>query len=99
MTSARTFRLTLAVLVSLICLAQQMALKVSAQAGVDRELLGDIMKIKAIDNHAHPVKYVAPGEAADTEFDALPLDAIAAFPLPLRLSPTNPEFVRAWKDL
>jgi hypothetical protein len=72
---------------------------VRAQAGIDRDLLEEIMKIKAIDNHAHPVKYVAPGEPPDTEFDALPLDAIAAFPLPVRLSPTNPEFIRAWHDL
>jgi uncharacterized protein len=72
---------------------------VSAQAGIDRDLLSDIMKIKAIDNHAHPVKYVADGEPADTEFDALPLDAIMPFPLPVRLSPTNPEFIRAWRDL
>ena len=72
---------------------------VSAQAGIDRDLLAEIMKIRAIDNHAHPVKYVSPGEPPDTEFDALPLDAIAAFPLPVRLSPTNPEFIRAWHDL
>lgn len=70
-----------------------------AQTAADRELLAEIMKIKAIDNHAHPVKYVPQGEPADTEFDALPLDAIAAFPLPVRLSPTNPEFIRAWHDL
>lgn len=69
------------------------------QAGVDRDLLNDINKIKAIDNHAHPVKYVAPGEPADTEFDALPLDAIPPFPLPVRLFPNNPEFIRAWHDL
>lgn len=69
------------------------------QAGVDRDLLKDINKIKAIDNHAHPVKYVAPGEPADTEFDALPLDAIPPFPLPVRLFPNNPEFIRAWHDL
>jgi uncharacterized protein len=73
--------------------------RVRAQAGIDRDLLADIMKIRAIDNHAHPVKYVADGEPADTEFDALPLDAIAAFPLPVRLAPTNPEFIRAWRDL
>src|SRR3989442_10660708 len=66
-----------------------------AQSGVDRDLLNDINKIKAIDNHAHPVKYVAPGEPADTEFDALPLDAIPPFPLPVRLFPGNPEFIRA----
>jgi hypothetical protein len=73
--------------------------RVAGQAGIDRDLLSEIMKIKAIDNHAHPVKYVPEGEPPDTEFDALPLDAIAAFPLPVRLSPTNPEFIRAWKDL
>jgi hypothetical protein len=72
---------------------------VSAQAGIDRDLLSEIMKIKAIDNHAHPLKYVPDGEPADTEFDALPLDAIAAFPLPVRLFPTNPDFIRAWRDL
>ena len=46
------------------------------QAGVDRELLNEIFKIKAIDNHAHPLKYVAEGDKPDDEFDALPLDAI-----------------------
>src|SRR4030095_1732607 len=72
---------------------------VHAQAGIDRDLLADIMKIRATDNHAPPLKYAADGDPADTEFDALPLEAIAAFPLPVRLSPTNPEFIRAWHDL
>src|SRR6478735_2065499 len=85
--------------VLLIFAALESAPPTGAQAGIDRDLLAEIMKIKAIDNHAHPVKYVAPGEAADTEFDALPLDAIAAFPLPVRLNPANPEFIRAWRDL
>src|SRR5881392_4479865 len=72
---------------------------VISQSNLDRDLLSEISKIKAIDNHAHPLKYVAPGEKPDDEFDALPLDAIEAFPLPLRLSPANPEFIRAWHDL
>jgi len=71
----------------------------SGQAGIDRQLLNDINAIKAIDNHAHPLKYVANSEKPDDEFDALPLDAIPPFPLPVRLSPTNPEFIRAWHDL
>src|SRR5215813_7515230 len=75
------------------------AAPVLPQSGVDRDLLSDILKIKAIDNHAHPLKYVAPGEKPDDEFDALPLDAIPPFPLPVRLSPTNAEFIRAWHDL
>ena len=86
-------------LVVMMATASSSKSRVSAQAGIDRDLLAEIMKIKAIDNHAHPVKYVSQGEPADTEFDALPLDAIAAFPLPVRLSPTNQEFIRAWHDL
>ena len=76
-----------------------LSVPIQSQTRMDQELLNEIMKIKAIDNHAHPVKYVAEGEPPDDEFDALPLDAIVAFPLPVRLSPTNPEFMRAWRDL
>ena len=72
---------------------------IRAQIAADRDLLAEISGIKAIDNHAHPLKYVAAGEKADDEYDALPLDVIEAFPLPVRLSPTNPEFIRAWHDL
>jgi len=43
---------------------------VLAQSGIDRDLLNEIYKIKAIDNHAHPLKYVAEGEKPDDEFDA-----------------------------
>jgi predicted TIM-barrel fold metal-dependent hydrolase len=87
----------LAILLCLLTATSSFELR--AQTAVDRDLLAEISKIKAIDNHAHPLKYVAPGEKPDDEFDALPLDAIMAFPLPVRLSPTNPEFIRAWHDL
>src|SRR3989440_10453867 len=70
-----------------------------SQAVADPSLLAEINQIKAIDNHAHPLKYVAEGEKPDDEFDALPLDAITAFPLPVRLNPGNPEFIHAWHDL
>ena len=89
----------MAVTVCVLGALQFIAPRVAGQAGIDRDLLSEITKIKAIDNHAHPVKFVAEGEPADTEFDALPLDAIAAFPLPVRLNPANPEFIRAWRDL
>src|SRR5438132_4061898 len=82
----------------LICVCL-LAGQVNAQVTADHSLLAEINRIKAIDNHAHPLKYVAPGEKPDDEFDALPLDAIDAFPLPLRLSPANPEFIHAWRDL
>src|SRR5438132_2690006 len=70
-----------------------------AQTVADPSLLAEISKIKAIDNHAHPLKYVAEGDQPDDEFDALPLDAIELFPLPVRLSPTNPEFIGAWREM
>lgn len=65
----------------------------------DPDLTNEIFNIKAIDNHAHPLKYVGPGEKPDDEYDALPLEAIPPFPFPVRLNPTNPEFIRAWHDL
>jgi len=68
-----------------------------AQSAPDPQLLAEINKIKAIDNHAHPLKYIGEGEKADDEYDALPLEAIDPFPLPVRLSPENPEFIAAWK--
>ena len=83
----------------LLLLMITVASPVLPQSGIDRDLLSDISKIKAIDNHAHPLKYVAPGEKPDDEYDALPLEAIPPFPLPVRLMPTNLEFVRAWRDL
>src|SRR2546423_12396583 len=85
-------------LLVLICVCF-LSFPIDAQTRADADLANEINKIKAIDNHAHPLKYVAPGEKPDDEFDALPLDAIEAFPLPLRLSPANPEFIHAWHDL
>ena len=73
--------------------------QVFAQSQPDPALLNEINKIKAIDNHAHPLRFVEEGAKPDDEFDALPLDAIEPFLLPTRLNPTNPEFIGAWKDL
>ena len=87
------------IVIGLCLLVAAGSMQVDAQVAVDRDLHAEIFKIKAIDNHAHPLKYVAPGEKPDDEFDALPLDAIVPFPLPTRLSPANPEFIRAWHDL
>src|SRR5438093_9954883 len=72
---------------------------IRAQTVADPSLIAEISKIKAIDNHAHPLKYVAGGEKADDEYDALPLDVMEPFPLPVRLNPSNAEFIRAWHDL
>ncbi len=61
-----------------------------AQATVDSALARYIAGIRAIDDHAHPMRFVAPGTPADTEFDALPLDGIPSFELPNRLKAEDP---------
>jgi predicted TIM-barrel fold metal-dependent hydrolase len=70
-----------------------------AQTTADPALAAEIAKIKAIDNHAHPLKIVAAGEKPDDEFDALPLDSIEPFALPPRMLPSNPEFIKAWHEM
>jgi predicted TIM-barrel fold metal-dependent hydrolase len=61
-----------------------------AQAPVDGELARYINAIRAIDDHAHPMRPVPGGAPADTEYDALPLDGIPPFELPSRLKPDDP---------
>jgi len=70
-----------------------------AQTPADPQLLTEISRIAAIDNHAHPLRFTAEGEKADDEYDALPLDSIEPFQLPVRLNPSNAEFVKAWHDI
>jgi len=66
--------------------------RAGAQSPVDSALVAYIASIRAIDNHAHPMRPVQAGAPADTEFDALPLDRIPPFPLPWRLRTENPEW-------
>jgi predicted TIM-barrel fold metal-dependent hydrolase len=61
-----------------------------AQAPVDADLARYINGIRAIDNHAHPMRPVSQGTPADTDFDALPLDGIPPFDLPNRLKADDP---------
>jgi hypothetical protein len=61
-----------------------------AQTPVDSALFAYIGGIRAVDAHAHPMRPVAAGAPADTEFDALPLDGIPPFPVPYRLTLDDP---------
>jgi uncharacterized protein len=70
-----------------------------AQAPVDADLARYINGIRAIDNHAHPMRAVAPGAPADTDFDALPLDGIPPFDMPNRLKADDPIWRAAQKAL
>jgi uncharacterized protein len=64
----------------------------------DPQLLAEIQKIKAIDNHSHPPKLVSVGEK-DDDFDALPCDPLEPGDLPVVARPDNPQFLAAWKAL
>jgi predicted TIM-barrel fold metal-dependent hydrolase len=76
--------------VLLVCLAVSPRAAARGQAAVDPALERYVRGIRAIDDHAHPMRPVAPGGAADTEYDALPLDGIPPFELPKRLQPDDP---------
>jgi predicted TIM-barrel fold metal-dependent hydrolase len=62
---------------------------------VDPVLAAFIAKIRAVDNHTH-VNTTAPD---DSEYDALPLEPLAPFPLPARLGPDNPDWLAANRAL
>jgi uncharacterized protein len=64
----------------------------------DPQLLAEINKIKAIDNHSHPPKVVAPGEK-DDDFDALPCDPLEPSDPTTISRPENPQYLAAWKAL
>ena len=64
----------------------------------DPQLLAEINKIKAIDNHSHPPKVVSPGEK-DDDFDALPCDPLEPSDPTTISRPENPQFLAAWKAL
>ncbi|HVP45350.1 MAG TPA: amidohydrolase family protein [Bryobacteraceae bacterium] len=71
----------------------------AAMAQVDPALAKVIQETKAIDNHAHPLRYVAEGQKADDEYDALPCDTLEQAPGPARTRPGNPEWIGAWRAL
>jgi len=64
----------------------------------DPQLLAEINKIKAIDNHSHPPKVVAPGEK-DDDYDALPCDPLEPSDPTTVSRPENPQYLAAWKAL
>ncbi|MFI5105759.1 MAG: amidohydrolase family protein, partial [Terriglobales bacterium] len=82
----------------LLALIPALASQPAAAQAPDPQLLAEIQKIKAIDNHSHPPKVVAAGEK-DDEFDALPCDPLEPS-MPTTVSrPENPQYLAAWKAL
>ena len=70
--------------------------RASTQVVADSALLAEIRGIRAIDHHAHPAPWPSPIDRMG-EFDVA--DSIPHVVLPVRLRPSNPEFITAWREL
>jgi predicted TIM-barrel fold metal-dependent hydrolase len=70
----------------------------AAQLPIDPEIAGEIAKIKAIDNHAHPVRPVWASDK-DTEYDALPVEVMEPYTEPVRTREGSPLVIEAWRQL
>jgi hypothetical protein len=69
-----------------------------AQSSPDPQILAEVSRIRAVDNHTHVMKVVGPGEK-DDDFDALPCDPLEASETPFMALPQNPKFLEAWQTL
>ncbi len=67
-----------------------------ASARIDPQIAAEIGRIKAIDNHAHPVR---PGDPPDTEYDALPVESLDPQSDPVRARPNSPELTEAHRQV
>ena len=61
----------------------------SAQLPVDSQLAEEIAKLKAIDNHAHPVRPTW-GNDKDSDYDALPVESMDPYTEPVRTREGSP---------
>src|SRR5215510_1177973 len=69
-----------------------------SQPDIAPDILSEVNRIGAIDNHAHPVRFVG-AAAPDREFDALPVDNMAPASDPLPVRPGDPGVLAACKAL
>ena len=72
-----------------------MRAKNSTQPGEDSGITAFIGKIRAVDNHSHANSV----DPADSDQDALPLEVIFPFEVPVQLRPDNPSWIAAYKAL
>ncbi|MDO8432658.1 MAG: amidohydrolase family protein [Candidatus Binatus sp.] len=77
----------------------QIVSRAIAQDKPDPALAAEIDRIKAIDNHAHPLRVTTETDQRDNEEDALDILPMPAFPLSPRIRADNPEFIAAWRAL
>lgn len=71
----------------------------SPPPAADPDLTAEIQRIRAIDNHAHPVRFTQAGEPPDRFFDALPVDNMEPQSDPVNLRPNAPSIADAWRNL
>src|SRR5690348_13023145 len=85
---------------AMMWLATGMALAMSAwaQNAPDPQLMQEINRIPAIDDHTHIPKVVAAGEK-DDDYDALPCAPLEPTADATMVRPENPLFMQAWKEL
>ncbi len=69
-----------------------------AQISPDPQILAEVNRIPAVDNHTHVMSVVTPGEK-DDDYDALPCDPLEATDTPFMARPENPKFLEAWQKL
>jgi predicted TIM-barrel fold metal-dependent hydrolase len=82
----------------LVTLSFAASAQLHAQLQIDPRIAAEISKIKAIDNHAHPVRPVWSGPP-DTQYDALPVDSMEPYTEPLRTRAGSPLDADAWHQL
>ncbi len=87
--------MTRAALVPLLLILAACAPRQETSASVDPQLFSEIAGIKAIDNHAHPVRPTGAGETPDHEYDALPVESLEAESDPVRTRPGSPVLLEA----
>ena len=82
---------------ALVSLAIFLLIAGCSRTNTSPDLLTEINRIRAIDNHAHPVRFVANG--ADRDFDALPVDNMEPQSDPVQLRPNDSGTLLAWRML
>jgi uncharacterized protein len=91
-------RPTVSCVLALVCLLTACSRPQSSGPYIDGFIESELRQIPAIDNHAHPVKVVSPGEE-DHDYDALPADAIQDPALPAPFQEGSSYFPEAWRAL
>jgi predicted TIM-barrel fold metal-dependent hydrolase len=89
----------LAVALGLFAIAIGCSRAPDTASAIDPDILREVERIRAIDNHAHPMRLTGAGEQPDREFDALPVDNMEPQSDPVNLRPGAPSIIDAWRAL